>query len=119
MLKRGDAAGIYRLTIPVIHGAGDIRPGPLFPGKQHGVTRRDLGHTLACFQNRAAALMAKTMRQKTILAAVAPSLLNNCVTKAAKGNFDQNLAGLECRNVKIDELKRLASGDQNGRGCLH
>jgi hypothetical protein len=59
------------------------------------------------------------MRQVAVFTAMAADFQKLCVADAAIGDFDEDLAGLQGWDVKLDQFQRLAEFNQNGGGRLH
>ena len=89
----GDRAGVHLAAVPVVDAAGDVRAAALDPGEDDAVAGLHLGDAGTDFANDAAALVAETVRQEPVFAAVAAGFEDLRVADAAERDFDENLPG--------------------------
>ena len=104
--ERRHAAGVDGPAIPRVDRTRYVGPRTLDPRERHAVTGTALGDPHPDFQHGPAALVAKTVGQIRVLAAVTAALEQLRVADARKGDLDQHLSWFQGRDVQLGEHHR-------------
>src|ERR1041384_8043972 len=103
--ESGNRPGVDVTTIPAIHSSCNLRATSFDPRENHMIAGLYSCHPWANLKNHTATFVTQTVRQESILAAIAACLQHLGVTYAAIHNLHKNLAWSEYRHVDVDQFK--------------
>src|SRR2546426_211712 len=114
-----DGASVDGPAVPAVDGTRHVSSRALHPGQDPPVAGLDLPHPRAHLDDCAAALVAETVREVSVLAAVAMAFEHLSMANATEGDLDQHLAWRQSWNVKLSHYQGLAGLHQDGGCSLH